>query len=936
MASTAAAVAADGSVATLKPGSPTEIVEGAAANERNEQQALLAGLLAPTPRISQVYLYDARGSELYEEIVRAPEYYLPDTESVLLAAHAAEIVAPSTAAPLASQAIIELGAGAGERTLALLRAALPLADATAYVPVDVSAAALDACAASTRAALAGAARPPRVAPLVGRFEEKLPEAARVADGPRLFLFLGSSLGNYDDAEIGAIFRLVRACMRDGGGSGDRFVIGVDTPHSPRKPARVIHAAYNDAAGATAAFTLNALAHVNRVAGVDFDWEGGWRHVAEYDAALRAIVTHVEAVGPQEVRTTADGALLRRWADGDRIFVEQSRKFDKPTIARLATAAGLALGRTWAADADAYLLIELVPAPPPPTTTTAPAVATAEAADAVPSVRQRDEAFVGLAAARGGEVPAEGADLYGTLLEKRWRAPLPWLRDALRSAHATLLAVAPAGVLPRQPGLNPIEWTLGHVAFTFESIVGDVLRRRRVEPRPSAAAEAWELYDSMRVTNGERWEMEAAAELPDARPYLAAVHSLCEEEATRATAGGDDGTVDPVVTYLVCYALIHELWHTEDLVHTRHCHALPFPPAALAADASAAAPPPPPLSAAAAAERYGGAADAHDVAVPGGTFLLGARRDDGGFVHPRIVLDSDKWEHPVHLRPFRISAHCVTVAQYAQFVAAGGYEKRELWSREGRRWLAQGGGANGAPWTWVREEGGETGGGGGEAALAGWRLRWFETELPLVEVAGWPVCHVSWHEAEAYCRWAKRRLPTEAEWEAACCGVRNAQSGGLAPRKGRTYAWGDAAPDASLANGGLRRGVLLPVDALPAGASEWGCHQMIGNVWEWTATTFYPFPGYVVDYPYREQSAPWFGFTKVARGGCFATPDFVLRGEYRSFYDPAARRELAVGFRTCALDDDEAAAAVAEAAAAARGGGDGRVCRRGDGSCDEFC
>ena len=139
------------SVADLADGlptskSPTEIVEGAAANERNERAALLAGLLAPTPRISQVYLYDARGSELYEEIVRAPEYYLPDTEALLLAAHAAEIVASATAAPLASQAVIELGAGAGERTLALLRAALPLADATAYVPVDVSAAALDACA----------------------------------------------------------------------------------------------------------------------------------------------------------------------------------------------------------------------------------------------------------------------------------------------------------------------------------------------------------------------------------------------------------------------------------------------------------------------------------------------------------------------------------------------------------------------------------------------------------------------------------------------------------------------------------------------------------------------------------------------------------------------------------------------------------------------
>ena len=486
---------------------------------------------------------------------------------MLLAAHAAEIVAPSIA-PLASQAVIELGAGAGGRTLALLRAALPLADATAYVPVDVSAAAL---------ARARRRRAPRSPALRGRRASRArrPLRGEAAGGgarrrrPAPLLFLGSSLGNYDDAEIGAIFRLVRACMRDGGGSGDRFVIGVDTPHSPRKPARVIHAAYNDAAGATAAFTLNALAHVNRVAGVDFDWEGGWRHVAEYDAALRAIVTHVEAVGPQEVRTTADGALLRRWADGDRIFVEQSRKFDTPTIARLATAAGPALGRTWAADADAYLLLELVPAPPPRRADDPPAVATAEAADAVPSVRQRDEAFVGLAAARGGEVPAEGADLYGTLLEAvACTATVVARRSAQR--HATLLAVAPAGVLPRQPGLNPVEWTLGHVAFTFESIVGDVLRRRRVEPRPSAAAEAWELYDSMRVTNGERWEMEAAAELPDARPYLAAVHSLCEEEAMRAAAGDGDGTVDPVVTYLVCYALIHELWHTEDLVHTRHC------------------------------------------------------------------------------------------------------------------------------------------------------------------------------------------------------------------------------------------------------------------------------------------------------------------------------------------------------------------------------
>ena len=111
--------------------------------------------------------------------------------------------------------------------------------------------------------------------------------------------------------------------------------------------------------------------------------------------------------------------------------------------------------------------------------------------------------------------------------------------------------------------------------------------------------------------------------------------------------------------------------------------------------------------------------------------------------------------------------------------------------------------------------------------------------------------------------------------------------------------------------------------------------MIGNVWEWTATTFYPFPGYVVDCPYREQSAPWFP-TRRSRAAAASPRPTLCSAATRMFYDPAARRELAVGFRTCALDDDEAAAAVAEAAAACRGGGDGCVCRHGDGSCDEVC
>ena len=137
---------------------------------------------------------------------------------------------------------------------------------------------------------------------------------------------------------------------------DRFLVGVDTPHGPHKPPAVIERAYNDGCGVTAAFTLNALRHVNSIAGTDFDWRAGWRHVAEYDEELRAIRTHVAAVGPQTV--SIDGKPLRSFADGERIFMEQSRKFDLRAVRALAAAAGLAVARHWSTDDGYHLLVEL--------------------------------------------------------------------------------------------------------------------------------------------------------------------------------------------------------------------------------------------------------------------------------------------------------------------------------------------------------------------------------------------------------------------------------------------------------------------------------------------------------------------------------------------------------------------------------------------------
>jgi iron(II)-dependent oxidoreductase len=158
--------------------------------------------------------------------------------------------------------------------------------------------------------------------------------------------------------------------------------------------------------------------------------------------------------------------------------------------------------------------------------------------------------------------------------------------------------------------------------------------------------------------------------------------------------------------------------------------------------------------------------------------------------------------------------------------------------------------------------------------------------------------VCWHEAEAWSRWAKRRLPTENEWEAAASCERSA-AGELVDAR-RRHPWGDAPADARTANLDFRAAGCADVAAHAAGDSAFGCRQLLGNVWEWTASDFMPFPGFEPG-PYRDYSQPWFGTHKVLRGGCFVTRSRIARNAYRNFYTPE-RRDVWAGFRTCALDN----------------------------------
>ena len=160
----------------------------------------------------------------------------------------------------------------------------------------------------------------------------------------------------------------------------------------------------------------------------------------------------------------------------------------------------------------------------------------------------------------------------------------------------------------------------------------------------------------------------------------------------------------------------------------------------------------------------------------------------------------------------------------------------------------------------------------------------------------PVIHVNWHEAQAYCLWADRRLPTEADWEMAAS-AEPSPDGGVTGRK-RLYPWSDEPPAPRHTNLDGRLLGTVDVAALPEGDSAFGLRQMIGNTWEWCSDDFGPYPGFVPD-PYKEYSEPWFGDHKVLRGGCWTTRSRMLRNTWRDFATPD-RRDVFAGFRTCAL------------------------------------
>jgi iron(II)-dependent oxidoreductase len=392
------------------------------------------------------------------------------------------------------------------------------------------------------------------------------------------------------------------------------------------------------------------------------------------------------------------------------------------------------------------------------------------------------------------------------------------------------------VKQHSPLMSPLVWDLAHIGSQEE-----LWLVRDVGGAPAIRPDIDDLYDAFQHARVDRPQLPLLGPA-ESRDYVGTVRSKVFDLLDRAPLEGRR-----LVEQAFAFGMIvqHEQQHDETMLAT---HQLRDGPPALSAG------PPPSDVDALPPEAF----------VPGGPFTMGTSTEPW-------ALDNERPAHQVHVDDFFIDTTPVTNGAYLAFIDAGGYDEPRWWSEAG--WEFRQRADLRAPRFW-RFEGDR------------WLRRRFGHVEPVPPHE--PVVHVSFHEAAAYATWAGKRLPTEAEWEKAAR---------FDPGSGRSrrYPWGDADPRPEHANLGQRHLQPAPAGAYRSGAAPCGARQLIGDVWEWTATDFQPYPGFSA-FPYREYSEVFFGPDyKVLRGGSFGTDAAACRGTFRN-WDYPIRRQIFAGFR----------------------------------------
>ncbi len=414
-------------------------------------------------------------------------------------------------------------------------------------------------------------------------------------------------------------------------------------------------------------------------------------------------------------------------------------------------------------------------------------------------------------------------------------PQPLL-EGLAEARARTLALVdslPDADLERVHStlMSPLAWDLGHIA-AFE----DLWLVHRCAGEPMERRDLAEVYDAFETPRAGRGEL----------PFLGPAQARAYLERVRArtvAAIERDGVGDGLLHEMV---IRHEHQHGETMLQTVNLARLEGHSLAGRVDAPSAP---------------GGFTGLETVEVPGGSFELGPPED-------AFAYDNERPRRRVEVEPFHIARTPITNASFLHFVEGGGYQRRELWSEEAWRWKEQYDITH--PLNWCDD--------GREWRLGGWQ--------PLDPDR--PVVHVSWFEADAFARAHDARLPTEIEWEKAATWDQGTDATLRHP-------WGNEPIAPRHANLDQLVCGTSPVGAWPAGASPSGCLGMLGDVWEWTASRFEPYAGFVAQ-PYREYSEVFFGGDyRVLRGGSWATRRRVATPTFRN-WDHPHRRQIFAGLR----------------------------------------
>ncbi len=391
-------------------------------------------------------------------------------------------------------------------------------------------------------------------------------------------------------------------------------------------------------------------------------------------------------------------------------------------------------------------------------------------------------------------------------------------------------------------MSPLIWDYGHIG-NYE----ELWLLKGAFGRSLAEQGLYDVYDASLTPRSERPSL-ALLNRRDADCYLDAVREAVLEALDDADLAGEDPLLKSGFVYRM--VLQHEYQHNETMLQT-----LQLMNGAGYKPVSRVELPP------------GDTSAGEMVYVPDSPFVMGT--DDKTW-----ALDNERDAHVLDLPGFYLDKTPVTNRAYLEFVENGGYEKKELWDPEGWEWIKQE--EISAPKHWYQKKPHD------------WRTKRFGFDEPVS--MGAPVEHVSWYEADAYARWAGKRLPTEAEWE-------KAASWDPEREAKRLYPWGDDPPTPGEARANLDQLAFGPaeVSAYPAGASAYGILGMIGDVWEWTASEFSAYPGFE-SFPYPEYSEIFFddGYM-VLRGGSWATRPAAIRNTFRN-WDFPIRRQLFVGFR----------------------------------------